>query len=467
MSETRRPNTRLAAVIAEAGMPHGQVARAVVRVALENNAPSLATIGRSHVSKWVAGHVPSGQTAAFLVEALSRRLRRVVSLEDVGLSGNSTTPAVLDWEVDTLTELIDLGRMAFDVDRRAALGAAVYSAAALVLPAEERWNELALRGRARSPRRTHQITPADVEAVREMTQFYSKLDQRRGGGHAHGALIEYLTSEVANDLTGRFKDDATRNAMFSAASEAAYVGAWAAFDNYEHVLAQRYFRVSLKLAAEASDPAMEGHVLRAMAHQAIELGHFTAGVDLATRSMDTQRYGQACPRERALLGVVYAKALATTGQHASATAALLRAEDDLSAASPGDDEPARVFFFGEASLAHETAATLRNLGDFRGSIREFRRSVRTRKATAFTRTHAVTLGYLGSVQAAAGGIEEACSTWSRALDAMNGVNSGRTRQVAQDMRATLSPFKQRNHSKAKEIDERAAAYLRQGGLATS
>jgi hypothetical protein len=461
MSGTRMANAKLAAVIAEARWSHAQTARAFSRVAAENNAQEFSNVGRSHVSKWVAGFIPSGQAPLFLAEALSRRLNRVITLDAIGFADSSTSsPATLYWGTDTLTELIDLGRMASDVDRRAALGAAAFSAAALVLPPDDRWYELAHRSRARATRGSRQVTRADVEAVREMTQLYSKLDQRRGGGHARGALIEYLTSEVANDLTGRFTDDQTRDEMFSAASEAAYVGAWTAFDNYEHVLAQRYFHVSLKLAAEANDPALEGHVLRAMAHQAIELGHFNAGLDLATRSIAGERYTRACPRERALIGVVYAKALAANGFKAPAAAALLKAEDDLSAADPGDDEPSRVFFFAEASLAHETACTLRNTGDLRGAIREFRRSVRMRKATSFTRTHAVTLGYLGSVQAMSGSIDEACATWTRALDAMEGVNSGRTRKVAKDIRATLSPFRRRSLASANEVDERAAQYLR-------
>src|SRR5262249_58847376 len=99
------------------------------------------------------------------------------------------------------------------------------------------------------------------------------------------------------------------------------------------------------------------------------------------------------------------------GHKKAAVQALISAEDDLAAATTGDDEPSRVFFFGEASLAHQTALTLRHTGDLGGALREFRRSARTREAATFTRTHAVTLGYLGAVHARRGEIDEACSTW--------------------------------------------------------
>jgi len=292
-----------------------------------------------------------------------------------------------------------------------------------------------------------------------MVSVFSRIDQRRGGGHARTAVVQYLTTDVARYLRGSFADDRVRREMYSAASELAYLSGWMAFDSSEHAIAQRYFAVAIKLAAEADDPPMAGHVLRAMAHQALDLGHSQQAMELATASMDGQRYAMASPRERALLGVVYARGLTATRQERAAATALVRAEDDLAAAGPGDAEPGRVFFFGEASLAHETACALRDSGDLAGAVREFRRSVRARKAATFTRTHCVTLGYLGAVQAHQGGIEEACATWSAALDAMDGIRSGRTRQVAIDMRSVLSPFRSLGIRAVGDLDARAATHL--------
>jgi hypothetical protein len=79
------------------------------------------------------------------------------------------------------------------------------------------------------------------------------------------------------------------------------------------------------------------------------------------------------------------------------------------------------------------------------------------------RPHAVTLGYLGAVQARHGSLDEACATWSRSLDAMDGVRSGCTRQVAADMRAVLSQFRHRGLRAVTDLDARAAAYLSTSG----
>jgi hypothetical protein len=365
----------------------------------------------------------------------------------------------VDWRVDTLITLADLGRGDLDIDRRSVLSTAVYSLAAAALPAPGWWTEMAARGLARHSSAGQQIGQTDVDGVRDMVQLFSQVDQRRGGGHARTAVVQYLTTDVSGLLHGRFTDEQVRRNMFTAAGELAYLSGWMAFDNAEHAAAQRYFHLAVKLAAEADDPAMAGHVLRAMAHQAVDLGIPQRALALADASVDGRRYTEASPREKALIGVVHARALAASGDTRRAAIALLRAENDLTDAKPGDAEPGRVFFFSEASLAHETACTLRDSNDLKGAITQYRRSVRTRKATTFTRTHAVTLGYLGEAQARLRQIDQACATWNRSLEAMQGIRSGRTREVARNIRAVLGPLRSRGISAVLETDARAAAYL--------
>ncbi len=460
MAQSRRPNVKLAAMIAEARWSHAQVASALLRVAAESGARELAAVSRSHVSHWVGGSQPSGSAPTLLAETFSRRLGRVVTPEEIGLSGpEAAAIPALDWNLDTLASLAELGRVNVDMGRRTLLGAAAYSVAALSIPEASWWAGMPNRAGQRPASGSLSVGRGDVDAVREMILSFSRLDQRRGGGHARTTVVQYLTTDVAQYLHGRFTDNTVRRAMFSAASELAYLVGWMAFDNAEQSHAQHYFTASVKLAAEADDPTMAAHTLRAMAHQAIDLGHPWQGLSIAAASMEADRYRLASPREKALLGVVHARGLAATGQKRAAAAALNRAETDLAAAQPGDDEPSRVFFFGEASLAHETGCALRDSNDLAGAARELRRSVRTRKAATFTRTHAVTLGYLGAVQARQGNLDEACASWSTALDAMDGIRSARARQTVADMRSALSPFRRRGIATAAELDARAAAYL--------
>lgn len=155
---------------------------------------------------------------------------------------------------------------------------------------------------------------------------------------------------------------------------------------------------------------------------------------------------------------MHARTLAAAGLAGTASAALLRAEDDLARAKPGDDEPVRVFFFSEASLAPETGRTLYASGDLTGAEAALTRSSAVRAKQLFARTHAVTLGYLGEIQANAGKLDQACASRSDALDAMDGIRSAHARGTVTTMRPVLEPVR-RVVPTADELDHRATTYL--------
>ncbi|TXL87233.1 Tat pathway signal protein [Streptomyces sp. IB2014 016-6] len=456
----RERNERLAAVVAETNWSQTQLAGRIVRVAEENGADTLRHIGRSHVSMWILGTRPTGQAPAILCETLSRKLQRTITLREIGLlPGIEDELAAPQWSADPLATLIDLGNRELDMERRHLLATSAYSVVGLSLPSTSWWNDAPSRGASRASSSGRTVGAGDVESIREMTTLFSRRDQRRGGGAGRAALVAYLRTEAVGHLGGRFMNERVRREAFSAVAELTYLNGWMAFDASEQSVAQHYLSLAVSLAAEADDAPLAGHILRAMAHQAGDLGHRDQALNLATASVEGARFTRASPRERALLGVVHARTLAATGNRNGATAALLRAENDLRSATSTDEEPSRVFFFSEASLAHETACALRDLGDLSGAQREFRRSVRTRQAEAFSRTHAVTLGYLGAVQVQQGNIERACEAWGRALDAMDGVQSGRARDTVIQMRRLLSPFRGRGSDIVAQLDDRARQAL--------
>lgn len=456
----RERNEKLAAVIAETGWSQPKVAAAVARVAAEAGAGELLAITRSHIAMWIAGTHPSGRAPRILCETLSRRLQRPVTPSEIGLESAPTSGAgASEWHVDTLTALVDLGSKNVDVDRRRLLAGAAYSIGGLALPQQQWWDDAPGHARSRTPTTGRRVGTLEINAVREMTEFFSRRDQRQGGMDGRTALHQYIYDDVTSYLGGRFASDETRSRFHAAAAEAVYLAGWMSFDASQHEAARRYFTLAVKLSAEAGEGPLAGHILRAMAHQATDLGYAKQAVDLAGASIDQQRYTLASQRERALLGVVHARSLATNGQKREARKALLHAEDDLAAAKPGDEEPSRVWFFSEASLAHETARTLWVLGDLGRAETEFWRSVRTRKADTFSRTHAVTLGYLGALEAQQGSVEAACNVWGQALDAMQSVQSGRARDSVVTMRRMLSPYRNRGIGAAAEIDERARELL--------
>jgi hypothetical protein len=455
----RTRNTALDAVISETGRSQDRLAARFCLVAAENGEEDLTRVTRSHVSQWLRGVRPSGRAPRILCETLSRELGRTVTPAEIGLSSEPTTSAPA-WDVDTSTALADLGATDLDIERRHLLANSAFSVAGLALPSEGWWQQRLQRTRARTSGALRTVTARDVEDVREMTAFFSRRDQQRGGQAGRAALIAYLRTEIADYVRSPAASDAVRCDLMSASGELVYLAGWTAFDASEHGLAQSYFRLALQLAADADEGPLAGHILRAMAHQAVDLGHPREALDLAAASLASNRYARAVPRERALLGIVHARALAAAGRKQQALEALGQAEGDLTEAADRENEPGRVFFFGEASLAHETACTLRDLGDLAAAERQFHHSVRTRLATPFARTHAVTLGYLGGLQASRGHLDAAIHTWNSALDTMDGVHSGRARDAVVRMTRALSPLRQRGGTAAADLDERARMVLR-------
>jgi tetratricopeptide (TPR) repeat protein len=460
-SMARERNVALAALLREAGWSQPQAAAAVARVAAESGARELTAISRSHIAMWIQGTKPSGQAPLILCEALSRRLGRRVTLADLGLEDGPTgsTDSSSDWSVDPLTVLAELGSDDLDMHRRKLLATTAYSAAGLALPPSAWWATASSAAASRPAVSPRLVTQADIDDVRHLTAFYSARDQQRGGASGRSALAGHLRDEAVPLLGSRFRTERLRRDTYSAVAEMTYLAGWMAFDASEHRTAQRYLNLAARIAAEAADGPLGGHILRALAHQAVDLGHSRRALYLADASMTRTHYGQASSREKALLSIVHARALAADGDRPGTIAAISRAERDLARAD-NQDAPDRVSFFQEASLAHETACALRDLGNPIDAEIHFQRSVATRRQQQYARTHSVTLGYLGAVQVQQGHLDEACGTWAQALDAMAGVQSGRARDVIVRMQRDLSPVRQRGGRHVAELDRRAREMLR-------
>ncbi|MFD7136995.1 Tat pathway signal protein [Streptomyces sp. NPDC059894] len=456
----RERNVALAALLREAGWSQPQAAAAVARVAAESGVRELDAVSRSHIAMWVQGTKPSGRAPHILRETLSRRLGRRLALADLGLEGpTGTTDSGSDWSVDPLNALAELGSDDLDMHRRKLLATAAYSAADLALPTASWWAAAPAEAAKRRPASPRPVTQEDINDVRDLTVYYSARDQQRGGASGRKALASHLLDEAVPLLGGRFRTDQLRRATYSAVAEMTYLAGWMAFDASEHRTAQRYLTIAARIAAEAGDGPLGGHVLRALAHQAVDLGHPRRALALADASMSRDHYGQASHREKALLAIVHARAFAADGDRAGTLAAINRAERDLARADT-NEAPARVGFFQEASLAHETACALRDMGQPLDAEIHYKRSVVTRRRQQYARTHSVTLGYLGAVQVQQGRLDEACATWNQALDAMTGVQSGRARDVIVRIQSDLSPVRQRGGRHVTELDHRARSMLR-------
>ncbi|WP_164764571.1 hypothetical protein [Streptomyces lydicus] len=403
---------------------------------------------------WISGTVPLGETRRYLAVALSRRLGRLLTPADLGLPtapGADGDTIGLSLERDPLDALLPMWR--YELDRRHFLTTSAYSVAAAALPLTH-VSEVAARTAA-----ARTVGMAEVSAVRDMISAFSELDERHGGQHGRSALVTYLRDDVAPLCRARFRTDEIRQQMLSAASCGVHLLGWKSYDAGQQGLAQRYYLQSYALAAESGIPGHDGWVMRTMAMQGLKLHRPEHCQGLAETGLSQAR-GRVDAQSEALFRVVHAHTLAKTGKRRAALAESEQARA-LLAAAPGDDIEFWALAWGPpaAAVYSRTAKVHETLGDHQAAAEHYALAAASRPAGTYARIVALDLVAGAEMHLKRGGVEQACVTWHRALDHMDGVRSVRTRKAVGRMRRDLARFRARGLRCAAELDERARDFL--------
>lgn len=455
---TRTPNRLLRDLVAESGLTYEALAKAVRAVAAECGA-ALQT-NKSAVEHWIAGATPRGETGRYLAVALSRRLGRLLAPADLGLpaAGEADNDTIgLSLGDDPLEALLPMWR--YELDRRRFLTASAYSVAAAALPLSH-VHEIAARTAA--ARTGHTVGMAEVAAVRDMIRAFSEMDERHGGQHGRSALVTYLRDDVAPLCRARFRTDEVRQQMLSAASRGVHLLGWKSYDAGQQGLAQRYYLQSYALAAESGIPGQDGFVMRTMAMQGLKLHRPEHCQGLAETGLNRAK-GRVDAETEALFRVVHAHTLAKIGKRRGALAEAEQARVLLTTA-PGDEVEFWALTWGppKASVYSRTAKVHETLGDHRAAAEQYALAATARPAGTYARIVALDLVAGAEMHLKRGGIEQACATWHRAIDHMDGVRSVRTRKAVSRMRGDLARFRARGLRCAAELDERARDFLTRG-----
>lgn len=450
---TRTPNQQLKELVAESGLTYAAVAKAVRAVAAECGA-SLRT-NKSTVEHWIAGVTPQSDTGRYLAVALSRRLGRLLAPADLGLAEPEEDDSIgLALGADPIDALLPMWR--FELDRRRFLTSSAYSVAAAALPLTY-VQEIA--DRTAAARSGHAVGMAEVAAVRDMVRVFSEMDERHGGQHGRSALVQYLRDDVAPLCRGRFRTGEIRRHMLSAASRGVHLLGWKSYDAGQQGLAQRYYLQSYALAVESEVPGHDGFVMRTMAMQGLKLHRPEHCLGLAQTGLNRAK-GKVDTQTESLFRVVHAHTLAKAGQRTAALAEAERASALLTA-GPGDEVPFWALAWGPptASVYSRNAKVYETLGDHRTAAEQYGRAAGARPAGTYARIVALDLVAGAEMQLKRGQLEQACATWNRALDHMEGVRSVRTRKAVTRMRGDLARFRTRGVRCAAELDERAIDFL--------
>jgi len=465
------PNDRLAGVMGEAGTSRKALARAVRELSVRRGRP----IGCDHtaVSRWLAGTQPRAQTVQLIADALGASTGRTVTLADIGMVVGLSEPVVRAAQTPASANIapasveypatwsqsvgysLDLWRL--DTERREFLVGAAFVAGAHATPVL-RW---LIGGDPEEPTGTGQrlVGMPDVEAVREMTRGFQRIDNKFGGGVARDAVVRYLDREVAPLLSdGRYSASVGR-ALSGATAELTKLAGWMAHDLDRHGLGQRYLVQSLRLAQAAGDEALGAEILNGMSHQATYLGHGAAGVDLARATRKSaERAG--VPALLAEAAVMEAHGHARGGHERQTTLALGEAERIFDRARPAD-APQWISYFDEAYLSAKFGHCFRELGQPEAGRKFALRSLDM--DGTYVRGMLFNTVLLAALEAQAGEVEQACATGRRALVLAADMKSARVAQYLDRLREDLAPYGSHPDVQAFDGDARRVARLQLAG----
>ncbi|MGW1196982.1 tetratricopeptide repeat protein [Streptomyces sp. NPDC002536] len=432
-------NEGLQALFKEAGWKLSQCARAVNLVGAEDGTP--LRYNASAVHHWLTGTKPREGVRPYIIEAFSRRLERQVTYTEAGFG----VPADDQGQpLDTLAELVELGKASMFPSRRGILGAGLFSVA-LTIP---EWPDVVGRLEAVQAGHARRIGMREVDAVVAMTEKVSELDDQFGGRHARPMAAAFLVNTVAAHLRAD-ASEVVRKALLSATADLLYLTGFMAVDEGAHGQAQRYYSLALKYAGAAEDHLTFCTTLRGMSLQAIDLGHTARAMRLADSAASASP--AAGPRMRAFLAGQQAHSYAADGDRTQALAYIKEAEVAM------DKAESRAKAFGSyapSSLAYHVSQVRYGLGDKAGSIESLKESDRLRDSH-YRRSSVRYNALLAERQLELGHLEEACATWNHVLDDYPLVQSGSADVKIQNMKALIRPYLRKGA--AQRLYERAQA----------
>ncbi|UGQ10612.1 hypothetical protein LO772_27810 [Yinghuangia sp. ASG 101] len=383
----RERNTKLVDLFALTGWSKGELARLVNRRAAGMGHPQLAT-DTSRVRRWLEdGECPRDPVPRVLAALFTERLGRVVTSEDLGLTGRPRhhTPAVpeeLPWStkrtVDALTEFTGMDLM---LNRRGFVGTGFALVAGPVLVTNfDRWLAVGSSAPGASdaaaaigpPRAagfgTHAAyAPVDagpvgadeVAALEHAVTIFRAWDANRGGGLQRKAVVGQL-NEVGNLLTA---DNAApvRQRLWAVAANLSVLAGWMSHDVGLNPTAQNYFVIGAHAAREAGDLPRAAEALSRAARQMVHLGRPRDALSLIELAQRTAGE-RATPTTRAMFHTVEAWAQASLGRSADCRRTLGLAEREFTRSQP-QNNPDWIGFFDDADLHGMQALIYRTLAE--------------------------------------------------------------------------------------------------------
>ncbi|WP_328892976.1 transcriptional regulator [Streptomyces sp. NBC_00236] len=421
------PNTLLEALIDEAGVSRAGLAAHVNQA---GRARGLCLrYEHTAVARWLKGQRPRGQVPDLICEVLGNRLRRALSLHDIGMAALGAHPTVPSSSLTGFVERATALWRSDEQQRPHVVAAPAVTGTTAVMPVWEWENPPEDTDVSRTgPQR---VGPADIATLRAARAHYELMYRRAGGIATRSRIVGFLNAETAPLLRGGYSDAMGRQ-LHRATGGLVAVAGICAYDSDAHGLAQRYFHQALRLAKASGDRGLGGYVIALLVNQSLFLADFRQSVAFAEAALRAAGR-DITPALAADLHAMQAKAYAHLGDVPSALRCIRRAESEAERIRPGQ-EPDETGYVQPGLVNVQVAEALLRLGDLPAAREHAAAAVRT---PAHDRGRVHRLAMLTTIELRQGEADRAAAWAAEMADRARGMESQRLRDRLRTVREHL------------------------------
>ncbi|OAH11950.1 transcriptional regulator [Streptomyces jeddahensis] len=422
-----QPNTLLDAILDEAGISHAGLAAHV------NQAGKARGIALRYehtaVARWLKGQRPRGQVPDLICEVLAARLRRPVTLDDIGLGVPGRPAAVNGTTLSGFVERATALWRSDEQQRPHILGAPAVTGTPAVMPVWEWENPPEDVDVSRGG--MHPVSTADIEMLRAARAHYEQMYRKAGGVATRARIVGFLNAEAAPLLRGRYTD-ATGRQLHRATGGLVAIAGICAYDSDAHGLAQRYFHQALRLAKASGDRGLGAYVIALLVNQSLFMREYRQAVAFAEAALRAAGR-HITPALASDLYAMQAKAYAHLGDGGSALACIRRAESAAERIHRGH-EPDETGYVQPGLVNVQVAEALLSLGDIAAAREHAAAAVET---PAHDRGRVHRLAMLSHIELRQGNADRAAATAVEMAERARGMESQRLRDRLRAVREQL------------------------------
>ncbi|MFD9358640.1 transcriptional regulator [Streptomyces sp. NPDC060031] len=422
-----QPNALLDSLLAEAGMSHAGLA-AHVNQAGRTRGLALR-YEHTAVTRWLKGQRPRGQVPDLICEVLGGRLRRSLSLDDIGFGvpGQPAAP-----HTSPLSGFVDRAAALWRSDeqgRLQSLAAEAVTGTPAVIPVWEWENPPEDADVSREGPTA--VGPEHIEILRAARAHYELMYRRAGGVATRARIVRFLGAETAPILRGSYSDGLGRQLHRATGSLVAVAGI-CAYDSDAHGLAQRYFHQALRLAKASGDRGLGAYVIALIVNQCLHLREYRQAVAFAEAALRSAgRHTTAALA--ADLYAMQAKAYAQLGDTTAALACIHKAEAAAERIRRAA-EPDETGYVQPGLVNVQVAEALLSLGDLHAAHEQAAAAVGT---PAHDRGRVHRLAMLCEIQLRQGEADQAVAAAAEMAERAKGMESLRLRDRLRAVREQL------------------------------